>query len=231
GVVFEQDADESLKRTKNSAVQDNWRLLAAILGNVRSVETVLRGHLIVYLDCSALPLARECVHKGELEFGSVEGAIAFGNFVLESRSAAGLGKESFCLIPGCVVACADCRTCCELHNHPVFRESEVGIDSLEQVHKEFYFVNNLFLCAENVGIVLNKAANPHYAVEGAAGLIADAGSEFGHSQREVAVGLEALTEEFYVTGAVHRFNGEFTLFALGNEHVFLVLGPVSRALP
>ena len=46
---------------------------------------------------------------------------------------------------------------------------------------------DLVLAAEDVGVVLGEGAHPHDAVQGAGRLVAVAGAELGHAQRQVAV--------------------------------------------
>src|SRR3546814_1346523 len=50
--------------------------------------------------------------------------------------------------------------------------------------------------------VLGEGAHPHHAVQSARRLVAMAGAEFRHAQRQVAVAGDALLEDLDVPGAV-----------------------------
>ena len=99
------------------------------------------------------------------------------------------------------------------------------------------FCFDLVFAAENMPVVLGKAAHPHDAVQRAGWLVAVARSKFGHAQRQVAVGFQALIENLNMAGAVHRLERIDGLFAgvffvhFDDEHVLLVFVPVARGLP
>ncbi len=60
-----------------------------------------------------------------------------------------------------------------------------------------------------------------------------AGTKFGHADRQVTIGLQALVEDLHVAGTIHRLDGERLLLVgdLRHKHVFAVLCPVARTLP
>jgi hypothetical protein len=83
-----------------------------------------------------------------------------------------------------------------------------------------------------VGVVLGEGAHPHDAVHGARRLVAVAGAELGHAQRQLAIALLADVEDLDVAGAVHRLDGQdLALGALAHEHGVAELLGVARLLP
>ena len=56
-------------------------------------------------------------------------------------------------------------------------------------------------------------------------------AEFAKTQWQIAVALDTLVKDDDVAGAVHRLQGEVAFLALGHEHVFAVLVPVTGFLP
>jgi hypothetical protein len=102
----------------------------------------------------------------------------------------------------------------------VGRQAEVAVDQARQPDELRRLLDDLVLAAEDVGVVLGEAAHPHQAVQRARRLIAVAGAELGHAQRQVAVGLLAELEDLHVARAVHRLQGEgLALHRLADEHV------------
>lgn len=79
--MFCDNSNESLKTTKNSAVDHNWsrrRLIRSVIVvicvSVLQIESIWK--LEVELDSRTLEGALECVRDGDIDFGSVEGTIA-----------------------------------------------------------------------------------------------------------------------------------------------------------
>ncbi len=77
---------------------------------------------------------------------------------------------------------------------------------MQEVDESRHFWLYLLFGAENMGIVLHKAAHPHNAVQGTGGLIAVTGAKLGQTQGQIAVGLQALVKHLHMAGAVHRLH-------------------------
>ena len=90
---------------------------------------------------------------------------------------------------------------------------------------------DLVLGAEDMRVVLGEGAHAHDAVQRARRLVAVAGAELGHAQRQVAIGIQPLAEDLHMAGAVHRLQGEDALLRRGREHVLAELLPMARGLP
>ena len=76
-------------------------------------------------------------------------------------------------------------------------------------------------------VILSEAAHPHQTVQGTGRLVAVAGTKLGHTQRQIAVGLQTLVEDLDVTRAVHRLDGVLAVFGLGGEHGLGIFLPVT----
>ncbi len=87
------------------------------------------------------------------------------------------------------------------------------------------------LGAEDVGVVLGERAHPHEAVQRARGLVAVAGAELRHAQRQVAVAVELLVEDLHVRRAVHRLDREHLVLGLEHEHVLAEFFPMPGRFP
>src|SRR5574344_335890 len=160
-------------------------MFLVVCADVFCVQSFCARKLIVYLNCSALPLAAECVDECELKLWSVECAFAGLDFVLKSCCVACIAQCFFCVLPCCEIADVVFRHCAEFNKEVV--ESEIVVHAFKKVAELLDFRANLLFGAKNMSIVLNKAADAHCAVECSARLVADAVSELSESHRQVFV--------------------------------------------
>src|SRR5574344_1882648 len=93
------------------------------------------------------------------------------------------------------------------------------------------FGSDLFICTENMSIILDKAADAHCSVKCSARFITYAVTEFCKSHREVFVASCACLENLKSTRAVHRLYSENAFFAFSDEHILLIVSPVAGFLP
>ena len=94
-----------------------------------------------------------------------------------------------------------------------------------------HFAGDLFFQAENVTIILRKAAHAHHAVQGARRLVAMALTEFAVAQWQVAVAAHAIVENLDMARAIHRLQRIGAVFRFRDEHVFTVIIPVTGFFP
>ena len=85
-------------------------------------------------------------------------------------------------------------------------------------------------------VILGEGAHTHDAMQRAGWLIALAGTELRHAQRQFPVASQALVEDLHVAGAVHRLEGEHAVMLrlildMGGEHVLAEFLPVAGGLP
>ncbi len=63
-----------------------------------------------------------------------------------------------------------------------------------------------------MGVILDEVAYAHDPMQGPGGLIAVAGTELSHTQRQVAIAFEALIKDLDVTRTVHGLDRVLVLF-------------------
>ena len=62
----------------------------------------------------------------------------------------------------------------------------------------------LILGAEDMRVVLREGAHAHHAMQRARRLVAMHDAELGETQRQLAIGAQAVLEDLDMAGAVHR---------------------------
>ena len=118
-----------------------------------------------------------------------------------------------------------------------FLEPEVLVNPGQKIDEFGTFRFDLIFGAENMRVILGESAYPHDAMQRARGFITVARPEFGHPQRQIAVGFQALIIDLHVARAVHRFQRVDRLFAgvilvhFDDEHVFLIFVPMPGLFP
>ena len=228
GIMLDEHADEALEGAENGAVEHDRPAPLAALVHIGGVQP-FRQHEI-HLESAALPVSPDGVAQHEFELGAVEGAFAGIELDLQPCRPHGIHQRGLRLVPDLVLSRADLRTVGEFHQHVV--EAEIRIDTLEKGAEALRLRRHLVFGGEDMGVVLREGAHPHDAVQRAGGLVAVAGAELRHAQRQVAVALDALLEYLHVARAVHRLQREQpVLRRLGHEHMLAELLPMARGLP
>ena len=203
-------------------------LLRTVLRNVFGVQSFRQNE--IKLQGAALPDPADGVLQREFQLGAVEGALAGLQHQRLARRLGGGRQGGLGLVPDLVGPGAQFRTRRELGVRQ--RHAQVVIDAAQQFDEPRAFLRDLLFAAEDVGVVLGEGAHPHDAVHGARRLVAVAGAELGHAQRQLAIGLLADVEDLDVTRAVHRLDGQdLALGALAHEHGVAELLGVARLLP
>ncbi len=231
GGVLEQHGHETLHRAEGRAVNHHGTVLLVVGAGVFELEAL--GQVVVHLDGAELPAAADGVLDHEVEFGTVECGFAKLGAGFESFLGAGFDDGLLGEVP--VFVATDVFLL-------VFGVAErdlslevLEVESLEDVEDDVHHLEELVLdlvgSAEDVGVVLRKAAHAGQAVELAALLVAVDGAELGKAQGQVAVRAGSGAEYLAVVGAVHRL--EQVLLALlggvdGLERVLAIFGIVAR---
>ena len=91
---------------------------------------------------------------------------------------------------------------------------QIGVDRDQQLEEGGTLRLDLVLGAEDMGVVLGEGAHPHDAVQGARRLVAVAGAELRHAQRQIAIALQPLIEDQDMAGAVHRLQRQHVVLGL-----------------
>ncbi|MCY1220149.1 hypothetical protein D9M72_321510 [compost metagenome] len=227
GVVFQQDAQETLERTQDGTVQHHRALARVVLGDVFGIQA-LRQHQ-VKLQRAALPRAADRVLDVVLDLGAVEGALARQLFPIHAAGAQRQAQALFGVVPDLVRAGTLVRAQRQLDLHVL--EAKVVVDRERQLVEGLGLRHDLLFRAEDVRIILHKAAHAHQPVQRARRLVAVAGAELGQAQRQVAVRTQAVVEDLHMARAVHRLDRVVALLRLRDEHVLLVVLPVAGLFP
>ena len=136
----------------------------------------------------------------------------------------------FKLVPYLVTADAIGGAGRKLDGHVV--KPEIPVDLQDQSDDRFTFVLHLRRRAEYMGVVLREVAHAHETVQGPGRLVAMNLAEFGHADWQVTIAFQAVGEDRYRSGAVHRLQREGApVFGFGGEHVVAIIGPVPGYLP
>ena len=171
---------------EDGPVQHDRPVRGPVLADVLGAEA-LRQHEID-LQGAALPVAADGVPQHELELRAVEGALARVQRVVEARRprtallSAPSALSQISSLPARLAGRSENLTAISV-------KAEVRVDALEQVAERDRLRVDLVLGAEDVRVVLRERAHAHQAVQRARGLVAVAGAELGHAQRQVAIDL------------------------------------------
>ena len=204
------------------------RDLSLVIG-IHIFRSETARHLEVNLNRTALPAAAEAVAEVIFNLRAVESAFTRQHLVLHAGTVESDHQILLSLVPGRVVTDTHFRTRRDEVLNVV--KSEVLIDLLHDRREIHAFVENLIFRAEDVAVVLRKAADAHQAVQRAGRLVAVALTEFTVADRQIAVRAERALEDLDVTRAVHRLQSVDAVLRLRRKHVGAVLRPVAGLLP
>ena len=93
------------------------------------------------------------------------------------------------------------------------------------------FILNLFLCHEDMRVILVEAANTHQTMQCAALFVSVYQTDFSHTHRQVSVGVHILLINQHTAGAVHGFYRIILAVDHCCIHVILVVFPVTGSVP
>ena len=120
---------------------------------------------------------------------------------------------------------------CAQFDDEIFIKTEIAVYVDEELAELCDFAFDLLFGTQNVRIVLHEASHAHDAVERSARLVANAVPELGKAHRKIFIASRPRFKYFDRAGAVHRLDREHALFAFGDEHIFLIMSPVSAPFP
>ena len=163
-------------------------MAVAVLGDIARAQPF--GGVEVHLQGAALPVAADGVAQHEFQLGAVEGAFAGIEGVVQAGGVGGFRQRLFGLVPHRIAADAVFGPGRQLHPH--LFEAQVLVAGQQQLAERRGLRRDLLMGAEDMGVVLHKAAHPHDAVQRARRLIAVAGAELRHADRQFAIGFQAL---------------------------------------
>ena len=227
-MMLDEDADESLERAEDGAMQHHGRVLVAVFADIGRAEPA--GHVQVDLQRAALPVAADGIAQHEFELGSVERALTRVVGVGEAGRLQRLQERRLGLVPDGILADACLGPVGELDAHVVEAEGPVNVE--DQVADRDRLGRDLFGGAEDVRVVLGERAHAHHAVQRAGRFVAMTFAELAEAHGQVAVARDALLEDLHVARAVHGLDRVLAAVdGLGREHVVAEGVPVPRRLP
>ncbi len=142
-------------------MQHEGRMLVAVLSDIRRVQTF--WDVAVDLQCTTLPIAPDCVGQHEFELWPVERAFTFLNFIVVARGLTSIAERCFKFVPD-VIRADPLFWPCGQFDRPV-GEAKLCVDCRKEFDEDACFVFDLFFCAEDVPVVLGKAAHAHDTVQ------------------------------------------------------------------
>ena len=224
--MLDQDGDETLDGSEHGTVDHDGTLL--LVGSVDEPQIEAFGKHVIELNCAELVLAADGVANNEVDLRAVEGPLPLGNPERGSPVLQGAAEIVFGTVPQPVVPGAVHRTGREYDLH-VAAEQFVTLE--DHAHDAEYLVPHLLGRAEDVCVVLGKAAHAREPGHGSGELVAVEPAEIGESQRQIPVGRAPGGKHQAVRRAIHRLDGELTPVDLGKVHVLAVVLVVARTDP
>src|SRR6266487_4903643 len=232
GVMLDQDAEEALDGTEQSAVDHERLMLGAIVGDV--LQAAASGQTEIELHGGELPGAADGVNELDVDLGAVEGGFALHFFERNVDALHGVGEGGGGAAPVFGLAGVIFR----MRGVPVgeldfeFAEAKIFHDGVGEIDAGFDFRFDLRGHAENVRVVLRETADAEQAVKHAAAFIAIDGAKFGkaHGKITIAAQLRFIDED--VAGAVHGLELVVGLFDFdGAKHAVFEKSGVAAGLP
>ena len=228
GVMFDQDADETLERTEHGAMDHHRAMLLAVLADILQLEAFRHGE--VELDGAQLPAAAQRVAHMEIDLGAVEGAVARIELVFDLFPGQGAGQRRFRPLPD--LQRADVFL---LRAGRQFDEDLLEVETRVHLEDQFDDADDLILDllrgAEDVRVVLSELAHAEQPVQLPRFFVAMHHAQLGVLERQLAVAVRRVAVEQQVPGAVHRLDRVWVLVDGGEIHPILVVVPVAAEVP
>ena len=205
--MFDQNPDEAFERAERRAVNHDRatrRVVRTRVGQIeafRQVEIDLHG--------AELPAATERIFHDKVDFRSVKCRFALffdhGNAERCRRRAAGVfGAFPIFVLADVFIGFGIAQT----DAHGIIFHAERGQNDVHELEAGANFLVDLVFRAENVSVVLRKAAHAGQPVEFAGLFPAVNGTELGEAHGQLAVGMRLRGVKFDVERAIHRLEQE-----------------------
>ena len=135
--MLDQDADEPLERAEDCPVQHQRMMLLPVGADVHRAEAL--GHVRVQLVRPALPGPADRVGQVKFELGTIEGALARQDFIVEPGFLERGLEIGFGAVP--LRVAADALVGAGRQLHLVIGETEVAVDEVEQRAETLGFID------------------------------------------------------------------------------------------
>src|SRR6266436_4150074 len=232
GVMLDQDAEEALDGTEQSAVDHERLMLGAIVGDVLQAEA--SGQIEIELHGGELPGAADGVNELDIDLGAVEGGFAlhFLERNVHALHRVGEGGGGAALVFGLAGVVFRMRGVPVGELDLEFVEAKIFHDGVDKIHAGFDFRFDLRGHAENVRVVLRESADAEQAVKHAASFVAIDSAKFGEAHGKITIAAQLRFVDEDVARAIHGLELVVGLFDLdGAKHAVFEKSGVAAGLP
>src|SRR3954469_15595778 len=172
-------------------MQHHRAMVCAVFTDVLQVEPLWQA--VIQLNGPELPAALQGIRDVELELRAVERAFARELLERDVARHQGAAQRAFCAVPKFVRADALLWAECELYRHVL--EVERGVHLEQEAIEVQNLLLDLVFRAEDVRVVLAKAADARQAVHHACALVTMQAPEVRHAPRQLTVTAPAMPED------------------------------------
>ena len=231
-VMLDQNAEEAFHGAEQRAVHHKRLVLRAVLGDVLQAKT--RGQIEIKLHGGELPGTADGVNQLDVDFRAVECRFALDFLERNVHVLHGVRERSAGTLPVFGLASVILR----MRGIPVGKlhleliKAEILHHSEGEIHASFHFRFDLRRHAENVGVVLRKAADAQQAVQHSAALVAVNSPEFREAHGQIAIAMQLGLVNENVARAVHGLELVIGLLHFDRaEHAVPIKAGVPAGLP
>ena len=228
GIVLDQDPEETLQRPHQGPVHHHRTVRFAVFADILQLEALRQ--VKIDLHRGALPGTAQYILDLEIDLRPVEHPLAGIDFIIQLADLQGLPQRFGGFVP--IFNAADILLGPRRQVNLIVFEPERAQDQQHQVHRLDDLVGQLFRGAEDMRIVLGKAAHPHQTVQHPGALEAVDRAQLGIADRQIAVAAQIIFIDRQVEGAVHRFELIFHLLQIHrSEHVLAIKPGMAAGFP
>src|ERR1039457_897695 len=222
--VLDEDAEETLERAEDGAMEDHRAVFDAILRDVVQVEELRQVE--VALDGAELPRSSKGVVYTEVDLRSVERTVARRYDVRAARRLDRRLENRLGSVPNLVGTDPLLGPEAEGDVHVV--KLERAVDLVQETEEVEHLAIDAFRRGEDVRVILRKGSDSRQPLRDSRFLIPVEPREVGVPHGQVPVAPRLRPEQEAVARAVHRLDAELALVDLDEEHVLAVSAGVAR---
>mmetsp|Transcript_41823 Transcript_41823/g.105459 ORF Transcript_41823/g.105459 Transcript_41823/m.105459 type:complete len:239 (+) Transcript_41823:1166-1882(+) len=182
----------------------------------------------IQLNGSTLIGAAKGIFNVDVNLRPIESTITFVEFPLLSSAIQSVLKHCFSLVPDLDFAKEFLRTSGQLEG---VEETKLGVDKVHEFQSTGNLAFHLIHSAEDVSVVLNKAAYASQTTQSTSQLVTMQHTPFGKTKRQIAMRASLGAKELTVTRTVHRLESMLGFLDLDLKNIFLIVRQVPRSLP
>src|ERR1017187_5684545 len=222
--VLDEDAEETLERAEDGAMEDHRAVFDAILRDVVQVEELRQVE--VALDGAELPRSSKGVVDTEVDLRSGERTVARRYHVRAARRLDRRLENRLGSVPNLVGA--DPFLGPEAEGDVHVAKLERAVNLVQEKEEVEHLAADAFRRGEDVRVILRKGPDARQPLRDSGFLIPVEPRKIGVPDREVAMRVVPRLEQEAVARAVHRLDTEFPLVDRHEVHVVAVSAGVPR---